>query len=417
MEGIYLMWARSVLRDEGSGAGGGLSRRQLLGASAAVPLAMAAAGSLAGCGSDQHSSAGLMTTRRPTGVIGANINEYPGVMSFPALREVKASWVRAFFPMPDADKGAAGQPVIKALLTAAGRNYGTVLSLKFPFNNAPIPTHGTPTMAAAQRRLDAVLSAVMGKVDILVIGNEPFIECEPADRNSTRLNDFYKAMAGRAIAYRAAHRPASKTQLYMGALNHLDQPSWRMAATERWMGYVRNTAPIAGIDIHPHLPDPGAGQAYLDYVLPRMRADQKFLATEFSLVQFYKKHLGDPVAPGFARRYRMSAGTPVWQVIQDALRRPFTQKKWDDFLAESSWFAGNRNFLHDQAGAFRATGKLVVACFGFGQGAPLRPPQFGPDSTPWVLTSLFCQHTVQPASNGLPGQTTVWTNEFRSLQH
>jgi hypothetical protein len=224
-------------------------------------------------------------------------------------------------------------------------------------------------------------------------------------------------MAQRAIDYRGQRfGSGSKTQLYMGALNHLDLPEWRTAATERWMRFVRGTPSIVGTDIHPHLPAPGAGKYYLNYILPRMRPDQKFLATEFSLVLFYKKHLKDRVPPGFASRYGIPPGTRVWQVIQDALRSPFTQQKWDDFLAACPWYARNENFLRDQTGQFRATGKLAVATYGLGQSA-VPPGKFGPDSTPWLLNSLFCQHTVQPAGDGLPGQNTVWTGEFRSLQH
>jgi hypothetical protein len=255
---------------------------------------------------------------------------------------------------------------------------------------------------------------VMNKVDVLVIGNEPFIECEARDRDSDRLNVFYEAMAQRAIDYRNGHfGSGSKTQLYMGALNHLDLPSWRTAATERWMRFVRGTPSIAGTDIHPHLPEPGAGRFYLDYILPRMRHDQTFLATEFSLVLFYKKHLTDRISASFADRYHLPRGTQVWQVIKDALSHPFTQQEWDDFLALSSWFADNKNFMRDQVDSFRATGKLAVAGYGLGQDAPAG---FGPDATPWVLVSMFCQHTVLPAGDGLPGQTTVWTDEFRSLQ-
>jgi hypothetical protein len=33
----------------------------------------------------------------------------------------------------------------------------------------------------------------------------------------------------------------------MGALNHLDLPEWRTAATERWMAYVRDTPALDGV--------------------------------------------------------------------------------------------------------------------------------------------------------------------------
>lgn len=418
----------SALWEEGFGENSVFSRRRLLGMSAAVGLAAAGIGSLAGCGTSQAIPQGgtnpqptsdqMVAAPPPEGVLGANFNGDPSVMSFPELQDVKATWARGFFAMPDADKGnLTNQPVLQSLLTAAGRGYGTVLSLKFPYNQQPIPTPGTDAMAEAQRRLDAVLPVVMNKVDILAIGNEPFIECEDTDRNSDRLNVFYETMAQRAIDYRSKQfSSGSKTQLYMGALNHLDLQAWRTAATERWMQFVYNTSSIGGTDIHPHLSEPGAASYYLDYILPRMRSDQKFLATEFSLVLFYQKHLTDAISADFANRYHVSPGTPVWQVIKDALSDPFTQQKWDDFLSMSLWFANHKNFMSVQMNSFRATGKLAVATYGIGQDAAMSSGNFGPKSTPWLLNSIFCQHTVQPAKDSLPGQNTVWADEFRSLQ-
>jgi hypothetical protein len=320
--------------------------------------------------------------------------------------------------MPDVDKGNhADQPAIKALLTVSGQGYGTILSLKFPYNDKPIPTQGGPAMAQAQKWLDAVLPVVMNKVDIITIGNEPFIECQKGERNSPQLNAFYEAMAQRAIAYRSQKFASGcKTQFYMGALNHLDEPSWRTQATERWMQFVHNTPEINGTDIHPHLPNPAAGKAYLDYILPKLRADQTFLATEFSLVLFYAQHLKSRISAEFANRYHLPPTTQVWQVIHDALNHPFTQQEWDDFLAMSPWFADNKNFMSDQVNAFRSTNQLAVATYGIGQDAAMSKKSFDASSPPWLLNSMFCQHTVQPAQNGLPGQNTVWTNEFRSLQ-
>lgn len=265
--------------------------------------------------------------------------------------------------------------------------------------------------------MDAVLAAVLNKVDIVVIGNEPFIECKKEDRDSAGLNVFYETMAQRAIDHRNQCGSGCRTQLYMGALNHLDEPGWRTSATDRWMRFVRGTPEISGTDIHPHLPDPEAGKDYLDYIVPKMRPDQTFLVTEFSLVLFFQSHLKDPVPAEFANRYHLPVTTQAWQVIHDALGNPFTQRKWDDFLSMSPWFANNKNYLADQMNSFRGTGKLAVATYGIGQDGAMSGKSFGPTSQPWLLNSVFCQHTVQPANNGLPGQNTLWANGFRSQQH
>src|SRR5690625_2138428 len=50
---------------------------------------------------------------------------------------------------------------------------------------------------------------------------------------------------------------------------------------------------------------PDAVQPFLDYILPRMRADQTFLVTEFSLVWHWKAHLRNAIDPDFALKYEL----------------------------------------------------------------------------------------------------------------
>jgi hypothetical protein len=86
-----------------------------------------------------------------------------------------------------------------------------------------------------------------------------------------------------------------------------------------------------------------------------MRADHSFLATEFSLVLFWKKHLSDAAPPEFTRRYGMAQDSAM---VKD----------------------------------------------------------FGPESTPWLLNSLLCPYTVQRGQDGRIGENRTWADEFRALQ-
>ncbi|NIY67568.1 hypothetical protein [Streptomyces malaysiensis] len=106
----------------------------------------------------------------------------------------------------------------------------------------------------AAARVDRVLHAVLDTVDVLAIGNEPFIESLPRDRRSGALNRFYETVAEHIVAYRKKHFPSRcRTRLYMGAFNHLDKPDGRTAATDRWLSFTRRTQEIEGVDIHPHV--------------------------------------------------------------------------------------------------------------------------------------------------------------------
>lgn len=360
---------------------------------------------------------GAMAQPHPAdGVLGANFNQDIASLNYDELEAAKASWVRGFFTMPDADNGdVAATPTVSTILEASRRGYGTVFTLKFPLAQTAMPVPGTAAMATELARVDKVLPEVMGRVDILEIGNEPFIESRPQDRTAV-LNNFYEAIAEHVIAYRQANCASNcKTRLYMGALNRLDLPANRTPAVERWMQFVRETPEIDGVDIHPHVPSPQAVQPFLDYVLPRLRSDQTFLATEFSLVWYWQAHLSDGISPAFAQQYGFDADAKVYQVIQAAIANPFPQKEWDAFLSSSPWYESEKNFLFDQVTAFRATGRLAMAGYGFRQDTPMTQ-NFGPDKAPWLLNSVFDPYTVRPAANGLTGHGYAWLDEFRALQ-
>ena len=133
------------------------------------------------------------------GALGANFNEHYEDVDYRDLEKADARWVRLFVPMPQLDRGAADHGAIKAILDAHTRGYNTILTLKFPYNRGDFPKTGTPAFDRELARVDAVLPLVVGKVDILVIGNEPYIESREKDRDLD-LNTFYEAMAKRAIA-------------------------------------------------------------------------------------------------------------------------------------------------------------------------------------------------------------------------
>ncbi|MFC5834205.1 hypothetical protein [Nonomuraea insulae] len=350
------------------------------------------------------------------GALGANFNQNLDALDYRELRESGTRWVRGFYPMPATDQGDPADHFAITTITGAGeRGYDTILSLKFPYNQASFPAPGSAGMAKELARLDRVLPTVLNKVDILTIGNEPFIESLPAERDN-RLNTFYETVARHVIDYRREHCGANcRTTLYMGALNRLDLADRRTPAAERWMTFVRETPEIQGVDIHPHIPAPQAAQDFLDYILPRMRPDQTYLVTEFSLVWYWKQHLQDPIAAGFAKQYGFDPGTRVWQVIKAAIDSPFSRKQWDDFLAGSPWFMEQSDFLRDQMALYRGTGRLAVATYGFKQD-DMMVADFGPNKDPWLLNSIFVPYTVKARGNGLSAPN-YWLKDFKALQH
>ncbi|WP_205856597.1 hypothetical protein [Phytoactinopolyspora endophytica] len=349
------------------------------------------------------------------GALGANFNEQLGALNHDELRLAQAQWVRGFFHMPETDHGDPGEhPGIRAILETADRGFNTIFSLKFPYNKASFPEPGSAEMAAELARLDKVLPTVMGKADIVTIGNEPFLESLPEERDE-RLNEFYEAIAQYVIDYRRTYRTDRTSRLYMGAYNRLDLEDSRTPAAERWMTFVRETPEIEGVDIHPHLADGSNAQAFVDYILPRMRDDQTFLVTEFSIVWHWKQHLNDTISADFASTYGFDPDTRVWEVAKAAIENPFSERQWHDFLASSEWFMAQSSYLHDQMNMYRGTGRLAVATYGFRQQEDMTT-NMGPDKDPWLFNSVFARYTVQlrDAHMSAPG---FWLDSFRSLQN
>lgn len=364
----------------------------------------------------QHRSEAQAQALPALGALGANYNENLDRINYRELSSARATWVRGFYPLPQADRVPPAQsPVLQAARAAHDRGLRTVLSLQFPKANTSFPQPGTPAMAAELARLDRVLPQVLGTVDIVTIGNEPFIESIPAERDE-RLNQFYETVARHVINRRAALCGANcATHLYMGALNRLDLPGNRTPAVERYLAFVRNTPAIEGVDLHPHVADQVQIQAFLDYTLPRLRPAQTFLVTEFSLVWHWQRHMTDRIPATFARTYGYPPDTQVWEVIGEAIERPFASRRWNDLLSQSPWFESRRHMLRDEMARFRGTGRLAVATYGFNQ-IPSMTSDWSATKTPWLLNSVFADLTVQPNGEGMSAPGYAWIDDFRMLQ-
>ena len=345
------------------------------------------------------------------GTIGANYNEHFEDVDWRDLEKADARWVRLFLPMPQVDRaGAAEHGAVKTILAAHARGYKTILTLKYPYNRVAFPKVGSAEFEEQLARTDAVLPLVMGKVDMLVIGNEPFIESRKEDWDAN-FNEFYERLAQRVIAYRAQHcGTGCKTRLYMGALNHMETP-----ATERWLAFVKATPELDGVNIHPHIRAIEESRPFLDYVLPRLRPDQKFIVTEFSLVWWWQANMAKPAPTAFLAKYGFPAGTQNWQVIQAALKNPFPKAEWDAFLSASPWFENRKHYLRNQMKLFNDTGRLAVATYGFKQGSSMSA-EWGPKKVPWLLNSVVAGRSVQPNADGSSAFNYAWIDDFKALQ-
>ncbi|MEV2247458.1 hypothetical protein [Streptomyces sp. NPDC049970] len=416
--------------DRASASHAPLSRRRLFGLSAGALLAAGCTGNADRddqgndtSGAPESAESPKPRASAPDGALGANFNEDPTYVDKAALDGLGTSWVRGFTVLDRVKEGMAAERLraIERLLDLHEQGFGTILALKFQFwkEGRTVPAPGSREMRAELAAVDKVLEAVLGKVEILTLGNEPFLETRPQERR-TKLNPFYQAVAKHVIDYRDERFPdGCRTRLHMGALNHLDDPAMLSDATEEWIDFVNRTSQLDGLDMHPHVASAGAAQKYLDYVLPRLDGGKKFLVTEFSLVNHYQRQMPKPLSARFVTAHGKELGhgrdTRVWQFLKAAVERPLTDEQWRDFLRMSPWFQDHKHFMRDQVTAYRESGRLAVATYGVVQGkASVR--EITEETKPWMLNSLYVPRTVRHARDAPLPRTYTVSDDFAALQ-
>ena len=357
-----------------------------------------------------------MTPTPPAGALGANFNEHLTWINHDELRRVKSQWVRGFIDMHQVDSAnLANDPNLQSLFAARDAGFNTILSFKWNYKDNDFPHHGSQGHLAELECFTTVLAHVMGQVDILVIGNEPYIEAKPGC--GQHLNNFYETMAETAISIKnATPRFAPKhTKLYMGSLNRLDLPVKRTPSIERMLAYIASQPDLAGVDLHLHMPKLDAHREMLSYALSRLRPDQTFLATEFSIVWHFKRHMGDAANADFCAKHGFPPGTKVHQVLSRGIQEPYEYAVWEEFLRGERWYASRTGFLGRAMELYRSTGRLEVATYGF---CPMRFRKRAVEvgDTPWMLNGVYAPNMVKVPEGGERCLNFPWGREFEKAQ-
>lgn len=382
------------------------------------------------------------------GALGVNFNENLTWINPSEISGVKARWIRGFIDMHQINPQALSTNTgIQSLFNARDAGFNVILSFKWNYTNKDFPSLGSPDHKAELECLNNVLAHVMGQVDILVIGNEPYIEA----KSDHRLNEFYESMAETVISFKnnslqppthsepqqhqhhfhlhhhQAQQPLQpqsqsqlqlgpkETKLYMGALNRLDLPKNRTPSITRFLTYISRNPALTGVDIHLHLPTLAAHKTMLDYTLSFLRPDQKFLITEFSLVWHFKQHLNDSVNPGFLRKHNFPPGSKVYDILSAGIRSPFDIQVWTEFLKGEQWYVSTQGFLENVMQLYRSTGRLEVATYSF---CPMRMRKkpVEPGDTPWMLNGVLAPCMVKAQPGGGKALNWPWGEEFVRAQ-
>lgn len=343
--------------------------------------------------------------------IGVNFNGMLNRIDQTDLARTETTWIRGFvdyYQFRSGAKNVATDPGLAKLAQAHQAGYKTIINIKFNFTAKNFPTTSAQ-IDTELNYLDTLLAAIYPDSDIVVIGNEPFIESIPSQRGAPLLN-FYTAAAERVKAYKDAQ--SRKIPLYIGAFNRLWETGRQSEATAL-LQYAEATTWLAGVDLHIHHSANSEIDAVFAFVNPRIRGNQQILVTEYSLMHHWKAHLNDPIPVQLVNQYGRPAQWKVWQYIDYAQNNPVTRPEWVAFLQNSYWFENRKDYITNSYANFAANAKFNIGTYAMYQGYF---PGFDASSDPWILNPLFVNQTVVlNPSTGLNQINYSYFDAFKAL--
>ena len=375
----------------------------------------------------------VVTAGRPFGI---NLNEQIGVLSDAVvdvnLPEIQPQWIRGFLdfyslfdkdtlkPLPEFSESAN----IARFIDLKRKGYKTVLSIKWNYKAEHTPKtipSSAEDLIKHQNALLALYEKVWPYVDILVIGNEPFIESPSRKVPSydNHIVPFYSAMLDATIRYRAESK-RKDMPLYLGAFNRLEMPNFQKASVGL-LELAKQTPEVIGIDLHIHHADGdfSAMKTSIEYATSRIRPDQRFISTEFSAMHYWKSKTPLELAPEFIVKYKLPKGMKVYQYLDRVLKThpksgAVSREEWVDFVEMNPWYQDLQSrYLSDAYKTFTASPQFLLATYAFRQGFH---GTFDTTRDPWILNAIFVNRTVQLRSDGSYELNRYYHRDFDRLR-
>lgn len=351
----------------------------------------------------------------PAQVVGINVNGQYNLMKFDNIERSGAAWVRGFLDFfqlyPDEDNLDSDERV-QNFIRLKEEGYKTILSIKWNFHNRSFPEPGSSEMEEYKAYLVKLLDKVWPHTDIIVAGNEPFIESK-RDERGDELIAFYEEIAAEINEYRETS--SRDIPIYVGAFNNLYLDGWRTPAVNEMLGFAQNSDWIAGIDVHIHHAAIEQIDDFLGYVYYRIRENQKILITEFSLKDHFRTKMDETIPEDFAGEYEWDPETKNYEYLDYALKNQVPREEWVAFLSGSYWFENRKNYLWNAYQRFKSYDKFHIANYALRQSFPFNR-DFTADSVPWILNGLFANRTVETdPETGQDQFNYAWIEDFQRI--
>lgn len=351
----------------------------------------------------------------PAQVIGVNVNGQYDVMKFENVERSGTTWVRGFldfFQLYPHESNLETDERVQNYIRLKERGYKNILNLKWNFSDRSFPAAESQEMQDYKAYLQKLLDTVWSSTDIIVVGNEPFIESRRAERDN-RLVVFYQEIANYVRNYRS--ESGRDVPIYVGAFNNLYLEGWRTEAANDLMGFARNNSWIAGIDLHIHHAQMDQINAFIDYASLRIRDEQKILITEFSIKDYFRGQMDGAIPGGFADAYGYERDMQNYEYLDYALKNTVPRPQWVDFLSGSPWFEDRKHYVGDAFQRFEGYEQFHVATYALRQSYPFNT-DFTANTTPWILNGLFGNRTIQAhPETGQEQFNYAWMDDFQQL--
>jgi hypothetical protein len=356
--------------------------------------------------------------------IGVNYNESFQDIRAGELSASKTKWARGFVDVLNHydDQDLATNARIVKYLTLPDLGYKTVLNLKFNFIVRAYPAVNSTAWNNYIAFIDKVLDRVIAKTDVIVVGNEPFIESETSTWNEP-LNTFYKAAATRVNQYLTARN--IQRPILVGSFDNMYQSTRQgNAGINNLLAWCKATSWVAGIDLHIHHTNNPEITTTLNFINDKIRNNQKIIITEYSLMKWWRDNVNFDLTSQFIAAANASttdnifpppAGiTKCWQYIDYALKNPRKVEEWNAFQQYTPWLNDRRDYMCNSFKLFKANPKFWIATYAMRQSYPLNA-DFTSTTDPWILNSLFTPRTVELLSSGDAQPRYAYLSQFADI--
>jgi hypothetical protein len=355
-----------------------------------------------------------LSTTAQASTLGVNYNGLTRNYQKSDVDRTGAKWVRAFVDVTrlyqQGESTIATDPDLMGLALAHNDGFKVIINLKYNYTGSDFPSDANSQAFKDIRAFTTkLLDQIFPLADIIVVGNEPFIESDPADRDND-LVLFYEHMANHVITYN--RNSGRNIPLYVGAFNNLQRADWQTQAARDLIAYAHNTPGVTGIDLHLHTASVDEMQQAIDWAKGQLGSGKSIISTEFSIKNYFKSQLGNTINGAFATQYGINPSWKVYQYLDYSLKNPRPRTEWVDFLKDSDWFMSHHLALENADQLFDNEG-MVIATYGLRQSQS----SIGPTTDPWMLNALYCNQSCVPnPTTGQPQFNYQWIDSFRARE-